>query len=54
MAAYVLATVCCFQRGSAASTDPEAHEDVDEDARQHQHEPQAPGLVRKGGLALTL
>ena len=54
MAAYVLATVFCFQRGSAESKDPDAHEEVDEDPRQHQHEPQAPGPVRKGGLALTL
>jgi hypothetical protein len=54
MAAYVLATVWCFQRGSAESKDPDAHEEVDEDPRQHQHEPQAPGPVRQGGLALTL
>ena len=27
---------------------------MDEDPRQHQHQPQAPGPVRKGGLALTL
>ena len=55
MAAYVLATVFCFQRGSAESKDPdEPREEVDEDPRQHQHEPQAPGPVRKGGLALTL
>jgi hypothetical protein len=31
-----------------------AAEEVDEGPRQHQHEPQAPGPVRKGGLALTL
>jgi Domain of unknown function (DUF6766) len=54
MAAYVLATVFCFQRGSAESKDPESRDEVDEDPRQHQHEPQAPGPVRKGGLALTL
>src|SRR4029450_4141606 len=54
MAAYVLATVFCFQRGSAESKDPDAPEEVDEAPRQHQHEPQAPGPVRKGGLALTL
>jgi hypothetical protein len=52
--AYVLATVFCFQRGSAESKDPDADEEVDEDPRQHQHEPQAPGPVRKGGLALIL
>ena len=49
MAAYVLATVFCFQRGSAESKDPDTREEVDEDPRQHQHEPQAPGPVRKGG-----
>jgi hypothetical protein len=54
MAAYVLATVFCFQRGSAESKDPDSRDEVDEDPRQHQHEPQAPGPVRKGGLALTL
>src|SRR4029450_9527810 len=46
MAAYVLATVFCFQRGSAESKDPDAHEEVDEDPRQHQHERQAPGPPR--------
>ena len=54
LSASVLATVFCFQRGSAESKDPDAYEEVDADPRQHQHEPQAPGPVRKGGLALTL
>ena len=54
MAVYALATVCFFQRGSVESKDPETLEEVDEDPRQHQHDPQAPGPVRKGGLALTL
>ena len=49
MAAYVLATVFCFQRGSAESKDPDAHEEVDKDPRQHQHEPQAPGRCGRGG-----
>ena len=31
MAAYGLATVCCFQRGSAESKDPESRDEVDED-----------------------
>ena len=35
MAAYVLATVCCLQRGSAASKDPDASEEVDEDPVAH-------------------
>ena len=54
MAAYVLATVICFQRGSAESKDPDTREEVDEDPRAHQHDPQAPRPVRMGGLALTL
>jgi hypothetical protein len=54
MAAYVLFTVFLFQRGSAESKDPDAVDEVDEDPRHHQHHPQAPGPVRRGGLALTL
>jgi hypothetical protein len=54
MAAYVIFTVFLFQRGSAESKDPDAVEDVDEDPRHHQHHQQAPGPVRRGGLALTL
>jgi hypothetical protein len=54
MAAYVIFTVFLFQRGSAESKDPDAVEDVDEDPRHHQHHPQAPGPVRRGGLALKL
>jgi hypothetical protein len=54
MAAYVLFTVFFFQRGSAESKDPDAVDEVDEDPRHHQHDPQAPGPVRWGGLALTL
>ena len=33
MAAYVLATVFCFQRGSAESKDPDSRDEVDEDPR---------------------
>jgi hypothetical protein len=54
MAAYVLFTVFFFQRGSSESKDPNAVDEVDEDPRHHQHDPQAPGPVRRGGLALTL
>ena len=54
MAAYVFFTVFLFQRGSAESKDPDAVDEVDEDPRHHQHYPQAPGPVRRGGLALTL
>jgi hypothetical protein len=54
MAAYVVFTVFLFQRGSAESKDPDAVDEVDEDPRHHQHHPQAPGPVRRGGLALTV
>ena len=54
MSAYVILTVFLFQRGSAESKDPQKKEAVDEDPRQHQHDPQAPGPVRRGGLALKL
>jgi hypothetical protein len=54
MSAYVIFTVFLFQRGSAESKDPQKKEAVDEDPRQHQHDPQAPGPVRKGGLVLKL
>jgi hypothetical protein len=54
MAAYVVLTVFLFQRGSAESRDPDTPEDMDEDPRNHQHDPNAPGPVRKGGKALQL
>jgi hypothetical protein len=54
MAAYVILTVFLFQRGSAESKNPDTAESVDEDPHHHQHDPHAPGPVRKGGLALTL
>jgi hypothetical protein len=54
MAAYVILTVFLVQRGSAESKDPDTGEEVDEDPRNHQHAPHAPGPVRKGGLALQL
>jgi hypothetical protein len=54
MAAYVILTVFLVQRGSAESKDPDTGEEVDEDPRHHQHDPHAPGPVRRGGLALKL
>jgi hypothetical protein len=54
MAAYVVLTVFLFQRGSAESKDPDTPEEVDEDPRNHQHNPHAPGPVRRGGMALAL
>jgi hypothetical protein len=54
MAAYVVLTVFLFQRGSAESKDPDTPDEVDEEPRRHQHNSNAPGPVRKGGMALTL
>ena len=54
MAAYVVLTVFLFQRGSAESKDPDNEELVDKNPRLHQHDPKAPGPVRKGGFSLTL
>ena len=54
MAAYVLATVFCFQRGSAESKDRDAHDEVDEDPRQHQHEPERQARSGRGARAHTL
>ena len=54
MAAYVVLTVFLFQRGSAESKDPDTTDAVDENPRQHQHDPQAPRSVRHGGVRLTL
>jgi hypothetical protein len=54
MAIYVIFTAFLFQRGSAESKDPDTVSELDEDPGQHQHDPQAPGPVQKGGLALTL
>jgi hypothetical protein len=48
MGAYVILTVFLFQRGSAESKDPDAADEVDEDPRTHQHDPDAPGPVHKG------
>ena len=54
MAAYVVLTAFLFQRGSAESKDPDTPDEVDEEPRHHQHDPNAPGPVRKGGMVLTL
>jgi hypothetical protein len=54
MAAYVVLTVFLFQRGSAESKDPDTPAEVDEDPRHHQHNPNAPGPVRRGGMAVKL
>jgi hypothetical protein len=54
MGMFVLLTVFLRQKGSAESKKPYGDEDVDEDPRDHADEPDAPGPVKKGGLALKL
>jgi hypothetical protein len=53
MGAYVLLTAFLIQRGSPESKKPEG-EEVDADPRSERHNPDAPGPVRRGGLALTV
>jgi hypothetical protein len=54
MASYVVLTALLIQRGSPESKDPDAEEPVDEDPRQARERGDAPGPVRRGGLALAL
>ena len=54
MSAYVILTVFLFQKGSSESKDPDKEEKVDEDPRDAKDKKDAPGPVRKGGLALKL
>ncbi|HEX6373853.1 MAG TPA: DUF6766 family protein [Longimicrobium sp.] len=55
MGMFVILTAFLFQKGASESKDPEKdHEPVDEDPRLHRGDPDAPGPVRRGGLALRL
>lgn len=55
MGVYVLLTAFLFQKGSAESKDPDgAEEEVDADPRTDRDKPDAPGPVKRGGLALVL
>jgi hypothetical protein len=55
MAMFVILTAFLFQKGAAESKDPDKdHEPVDEDPRLHRDDPDAPGPVRRGGLALKV
>jgi hypothetical protein len=54
MGLYVLLTAFFFQQGSSESKDPDGDEAVDEDPRRERNKPDAPGPVRRGGLALKL
>jgi hypothetical protein len=53
MGAYVLLTAWLIQKGSPESKKPEG-EPADADHRAERDQPDAPGPVRRGGLALTL
>ena len=53
MGVYVLFTAWLIQKGSPESKNPEG-EESDADPRAERDKPDAPGPVRRGGLALTL
>jgi hypothetical protein len=53
MAAYVVLTAILIQKGSPESKRPEGDE-VDADPRTRRDDPEAPGPVRRGGLALAV
>jgi hypothetical protein len=53
MGAYVLLTAWLIQKGSPESKNPDG-EESDADPRAERDNPDAPGPVRRGGLALTL
>jgi hypothetical protein len=53
MGAYVLLTAMLIQKGSPESKNPDGDE-VDQDPRQQQANPEAPGPVKRGGLILTV
>jgi hypothetical protein len=54
MGLYVLLTVFLRQKGSAESKKVDGKEPVDEDPNKHRDDKDAPGPVRRGGLALAL
>jgi hypothetical protein len=54
MASYVVLTAFLFQKGSPESKDPDGEEPVDQDPRNQRNDRNAPGPVRRGGIALTV
>ncbi len=54
MGSYILLTVWLKQKGSAESKKVDEEEPVDEDPRAYRDRPDAPGPVKRGGLALTV
>jgi hypothetical protein len=53
LGAYVLLTALLIQKGSPESKNPDSNES-DEDPRTKRDDPEAPGPVRRGGLALSV
>ena len=53
MGAYVVLTALLIQKGSPESKNPDSNES-DEDPRARRDDPEAPGPVRRGGLALAV
>jgi hypothetical protein len=53
LGAYVLLTALLIQKGSPESKNPDSNES-DEDPRTRRDDPEAPGPVRRGGLALAV
>ncbi|MEY2471262.1 MAG: hypothetical protein QOK28_591 [Actinomycetota bacterium] len=54
MGAFVLLTIGLRQKGSSESKPVDRADDVDEDPRDHQDDPDAPWPVRQGGLILAV
>jgi hypothetical protein len=54
MGVYVLLTAWLVEKGSAESKPPEGDPKLDEDPRDHQHDPNAPWPIRHGGWPLRI
>jgi hypothetical protein len=54
MASFVVLTAFLFQKGSPESKDPDGQQPVDQDPRKQRNDRNAPGPVRRGGIALTV
>jgi Domain of unknown function (DUF6766) len=54
MGVYVLLTAWLVEKGSAESKPPEGDPELDEDPRNHQHDPNAPWPIRHGGWSLRI
>jgi Domain of unknown function (DUF6766) len=54
MGVYVLLTAWLVEKGSAESKPPDGDPELDEDPRNHQHDPNAPWPIRHGGWSLRI